>query len=538
MSGDIREGTNPEPREADRPRRQPGMRFEPLEDGCALYEPGTDRVFVLNLTASCVWASCDGERSLRELVAEIGGSMGESGPAPGRLERDIRRTIESLAGAGLLVRDGPGDDFPMPPEPVEIQQARQLSAVACPSAGRSTDLKELEILRLAARVRPGSAGRHLLAEALRDPFDGMRLAEMAEEQGIHPLVSHALDRIGYTGNRAWRRDLHAASRRALARTLVLEAEVEQLAALLAGGRVDSIAAGGAWLARRVYGSPELRASDDSELWIRRRDAEKACRLLSAAGYRIGRSEDPDDARQPGGCERGVALVRDGGLFPRTVHLHWDFAAPAQYARVDMDGVWRRARVPAGAGSAAGAFKPEDLLLLLTLRGAGRGWSRLSHFVDIDGCLGHYRQRLDWLVLAGRARQWRISDLFERALGLTAALLDTDLPEAAGACVQGGHWRADPLSDPGRWWAERGRAGAAAGPAWLRCLRERRGLFHMAGQMTTLLRPGPAHPLSGNVPARRRWMNWAARPLRSGAKFVAGAMREPPGSASATPGGRF
>lgn len=98
-----------------RPQRRAGLRFEPLEDGCALYIPGADRIFHLNVAASCLWTGCDGRRSIREMVREMAGSLREGAPSPAHLERDIRRALENLADAGLVVFNGPGDEFPLPP---------------------------------------------------------------------------------------------------------------------------------------------------------------------------------------------------------------------------------------------------------------------------------------------------------------------------------------------------------------------------------------------------------------------------------------
>ena len=92
--------------DSTRPRRKQSVRFEALDDGCALYRPGSDQVYVLNLTASYVWTGCDGTSSVRDLVHDMAGSLGGDAPPRADLERDIRGAVGELAGAGLLDLSG------------------------------------------------------------------------------------------------------------------------------------------------------------------------------------------------------------------------------------------------------------------------------------------------------------------------------------------------------------------------------------------------------------------------------------------------
>jgi hypothetical protein len=99
--------------DATRPRRKQSVRFELLDDGCALYRPGSEEVYLLNLTASYVWTGCDGTHSVGDLVRDMAGSLGGDAPPRAALERDIRGAIGELAGADLLdLSDPPRQPHP------------------------------------------------------------------------------------------------------------------------------------------------------------------------------------------------------------------------------------------------------------------------------------------------------------------------------------------------------------------------------------------------------------------------------------------
>lgn len=90
-----------------RPRRNASIHFEPLDDGCALYDPVSGRVHILNLTAASIWTGCDGSRSLRDLAGEIRAGFGKPVSASRAVEDDVRTAVEELLRAGLLELERP-----------------------------------------------------------------------------------------------------------------------------------------------------------------------------------------------------------------------------------------------------------------------------------------------------------------------------------------------------------------------------------------------------------------------------------------------
>lgn len=56
---------------ADKPTPRDDVMFRELEDGGVIYDPKTEKVHSLNVTASVVWCMLDGQTSLDTIADEI-----------------------------------------------------------------------------------------------------------------------------------------------------------------------------------------------------------------------------------------------------------------------------------------------------------------------------------------------------------------------------------------------------------------------------------------------------------------------------------
>ena len=104
-----------------RPIKNPAVDDELLPDaGMVLYNSATAKVLTLNATAAFVWESCDGERTVTSLVAEVR----ELFPATADdVERDVRRLVDRLLRHRMIsiapsANDGHTSDDPAVGVPV------------------------------------------------------------------------------------------------------------------------------------------------------------------------------------------------------------------------------------------------------------------------------------------------------------------------------------------------------------------------------------------------------------------------------------
>lgn len=91
------------------PRRREGLSERPLPDELVLYDPETDKAYLLNRSAAAIWDLCDGERSLPELAVELAGNA-----APNEdLLREVASAVARLCAEDLLEPPGPSRGVPV-----------------------------------------------------------------------------------------------------------------------------------------------------------------------------------------------------------------------------------------------------------------------------------------------------------------------------------------------------------------------------------------------------------------------------------------
>ena len=70
-----------------------------MQDELLLYDPRSERVVALNLSARAIWELCDGRHSAADVSATLSECLGLP---PDALEGDVGRAISELRDAGFL----------------------------------------------------------------------------------------------------------------------------------------------------------------------------------------------------------------------------------------------------------------------------------------------------------------------------------------------------------------------------------------------------------------------------------------------------
>ncbi len=70
-----------------------------IDDDVSLYDARTERVVVLNSTASDIWRLADGEHTLDEIVELLANAYSTT---PNAIQADVEQTVQSLIDDGLL----------------------------------------------------------------------------------------------------------------------------------------------------------------------------------------------------------------------------------------------------------------------------------------------------------------------------------------------------------------------------------------------------------------------------------------------------
>lgn len=83
------------------PKGRSDVVFRPLDDSWVLFDPRTEQLHVLNLSAALIWEHLDGETSLEE-IAEAVGSAFDPPIAASRALADVEPVLQRFRDAGLL----------------------------------------------------------------------------------------------------------------------------------------------------------------------------------------------------------------------------------------------------------------------------------------------------------------------------------------------------------------------------------------------------------------------------------------------------
>jgi hypothetical protein len=214
----------------------------------------------------------------------------------------------------------------------------------------------------------------------------------------------------------------------------LEHELPVVLRSLRAAGITPILLKGAHLAPLVYAEPLLRPMFDFDLLVRPAELAPAEEALRAAGYTSERTESMADA-----CADALhppPLVQRG-RYP--IELHWTLAPPEENVRIDLDGLWERARPATVWGEPAYALCPEDALLHICLHATvlhlfDQG---IRPLLDVAALLERHGAGLDWSAVETRARAWGV----ERSVYLLLALARRDagavVPDAVLAGLQPG-----------------------------------------------------------------------------------------------------
>ena len=77
------------------------MVFRQLDEEWVLFDPVANRLHVLNLAASLVWANCDGKKTDDEISVAVRDAFSSS-DAPADIAADVGKTLSRFREEGLL----------------------------------------------------------------------------------------------------------------------------------------------------------------------------------------------------------------------------------------------------------------------------------------------------------------------------------------------------------------------------------------------------------------------------------------------------
>ncbi len=85
-----------------RPKARADVYCQDVSEGCVLFDPKREKVFVLNATAAFVWTCCDGEHGATQMVEELEKALDSKSPGHEPLKKDVDAALADFRKNGLL----------------------------------------------------------------------------------------------------------------------------------------------------------------------------------------------------------------------------------------------------------------------------------------------------------------------------------------------------------------------------------------------------------------------------------------------------
>ena len=182
---------------------------------------------------------------------------------------------------------------------------------------------------------------------------------------------------------------------------------------------------GAYLAEAVYGDVAVRPMCDADLMVPRAELPRAQAVLLDMGGVLGSTEDIESFSKSRHHLPPV-IIRD-----LLTELHWTIIRPTEPVRIDVAGLWNRARPATTAGVEVLALSPEDLLMHVCLHfGCDHHLTGLRSFCDIAETIHRFRSEMDWLQVAGSAHVWGAARYVGLTLHLARRMSGAGVPDDA------------------------------------------------------------------------------------------------------------
>ncbi len=282
-----------------------------------------------------------------------------------------------------------------------------------------------DLLLLTARAHLDGPARESIRACLRDAPDLAAVVGAALEHGTAPLLCRHL--LGSADDLLPLDLRHAANEYLESWRRTSDASVEDLLRILdalAAAGIPHIPFKGPALAQQAYGDLRLRAYRDLDILIRTGDIPPTMRILAELGYRSRTGSLTRRQREAYHRYNGQDILFAEGRMP--VEPHWAFAPRTFNARLDMAGIWRRARPMPIAGRVTQVLSPEDLLTVTALHGAKEQWARLLWVADIAELLRSH-PGLDWDMALRRAAEAGLRRILLLGAALAGQVLGAWVP---------------------------------------------------------------------------------------------------------------
>ena len=221
------------------------------------------------------------------------------------------------------------------------------------------------------------------------------LVREAEAHGVAPLLYKHLEHVGFTLPDGHHRILRSLYQRCRLSNQIRNSAIIEILSSYKKEKIETVLVKGIALANSVYTAPDLRPMRDIDLLVRKKDLDRAKRLLLELGYR--QKQDHDIPEHYYHLPPLVKTI-DGLMISIELHHNLLPLDPA-YPRWPLEKCFASGRPISIEGSETVSLNLEDNLYYLYLHGFCSPLTyeefRFVHVADIVSLTEKYYRRIDW-----------------------------------------------------------------------------------------------------------------------------------------------
>ncbi|MGB7023311.1 MAG: nucleotidyltransferase family protein [Candidatus Acidiferrales bacterium] len=283
---------------------------------------------------------------------------------------------------------------------------------------------EVQVLVACARNAMDAAQRSRLTELVAQPLDWTFLLQLANDNGLLPLLNKHLAEAAVGSIRPdILKQISQANRESALRGLLLTAELLRILDAFRQRGIPAIPYKGPVLAARAYGSPSLRQFEDLDIVTPQRYMPEVYESMQDLDYQARLSREFFLAQRSSAVPGEYVFVHRENKAMVEWHTEWTLRHFP--VRPDIEKMIARALLVRIGNKEVPAFAAEDALLMLAVHGAKDFWARLVWVADIAEIVKQSPD-IDWEEVIAHARKLKVTRMLNVGLSLAHDILDFTL----------------------------------------------------------------------------------------------------------------
>ncbi len=266
-------------------------------------------------------------------------------------------------------------------------------------------------------------------EAIAGFSDWEVFTRLAVKNRVYPMVYRNLSKLDDTAfDPGAMNTLRAKCGKNRLDSLMLVAELINVANLFERAGIKAISIKGPALGFSLYGDPSLRTSRDLDLLVDQRDFDAAERILFEAGYSgdvLMKGLTPKQRKHLMKTSHHFSYVGKNRV---TVELHWRLQeSPFCFG---FEELWEGSVPLMLFGKKVYVLREEENFLYLVFHGSRHAWKRLRWLCHVNELVT--KGRLDWAYIAAKAQRYGTTRMVGHTFILLERFFGTEPPEGMRA----------------------------------------------------------------------------------------------------------